>query len=154
MPPLRRDFGAVAFTEGWAEYSSGLAGELGLFSDPYDLYGRLISEAFLTTRLVVDPGMNLLGWSREKAMQFMRDHTMMAESEIASESLRYSVDMPAQALGYKIGAFEFWRLRAGAEKALGPKFDVREFHALILDQGALPMKVVGQMVDRWIEGRR
>jgi uncharacterized protein (DUF885 family) len=154
LPPLRRDFGAVAFTEGWAEYASGLAGELGLFSDPYDLYGRLISEAFLTTRLVVDPGMNLLGWSREKAMQFMRDHTMMAESEIASESLRYSVDMPAQALGYKIGAFEFWRLRAKAAEALGPKFDVPEFHALILDQGALPMKVVGQMVDRWIEERR
>ena len=150
LPPFRRDFAAVAFTEGWAEYASGLAGELGLFSDPYDLYGRLISEAFLTTRLVVDPGMNLLGWSREKAMQFMRDHTMMAESEIASESLRYSVDMPGQALGYKIGAFEFWRLRARAEKALGPKFDVRAFHALILDAGALPMKVVGQMVDRWI----
>ena len=150
LPPLRRDFGAVAFTEGWAEYASGLAGELGLFADPHDLYGRLISEAFLTTRLVVDPGMNLLGWSREKAMQFMRDHTMMAESEIASESLRYSVDMPAQALGYKVGAFEFWRLRGKAEQALGSKFDVRAFHALIMDAGALPMKVVGQMVDRWI----
>ena len=153
LPPLRRDFGAVAFNEGWAEYASGLAGELGLFSDPYDLYGRLISEAFLTTRLVVDPAMNLLGWSREKAMQFMRDHTMMAESEIQSESLRYSVDMPAQALGYKIGAFEFWRLRARAEQALGEKFDVPEFHSLILDAGALPMKVVGEMVDRWIASR-
>jgi uncharacterized protein (DUF885 family) len=154
LPAFRRDFGAVAFTEGWAEYATGLAGELGLYADPYDLYGRLISEAFLTTRLVVDPGMNLLGWSRDKAMQFMRDHTMMAESEIASESLRYSVDMPAQALGYKVGAFEFWRLRSKAEQALGPKFDVRDFHALILDAGALPMQVVGQMVDRWIEARR
>ncbi|HKP28829.1 MAG TPA: DUF885 domain-containing protein [Gemmatimonadales bacterium] len=153
LPPLRRDFGAVAFNEGWAEYASGLAGELGLFSDPYDLYGRLISEAFLTTRLVVDPGMNLLGWSRERAMQFMRDHTMMAESEIASESLRYSVDMPAQALGYKVGAFEFWRLRGKAEQALGPTFDVGEFHALILDAGALPMQVVGEMVDRWIASK-
>ena len=97
--------------------------------------------------------MNLLGWSREQAMSFMRDHTMMAESEIASESLRYSVDMPAQALGYKIGAFEFWRLRGKAEQALGSRFDVRDFHTLILDQGALPMKVVGQMVGRWIEGQ-
>lgn len=154
LPPFRRDFATTAYTEGWAEYASGLAGELGLFSDPYDLYGRLTSEAFLTTRLVVDPGMNLLGWSREKAMQFMRDHTMMAESEIASESLRYSVDMPGQALGYKVGAFEFWRLRAKAEKELGARFDVRAFHALILDAGALPMKVVGEMVDRWIAERR
>ncbi len=153
LPPFRQDFGATAYTEGWAEYGSGLAGELGLFADPYELYARLISEAFLTTRLVVDPGMNLLGWSREKAMQFMRDHTMMAESEIASESLRYSVDMPGQALGYKMGAFEFWRLRAHAETELGPKFDVRAFHALLLDAGALPMKVVGAMVDRWIAQR-
>ena len=79
---------------------------------------------------------------------------MMAESEITSESLRYSVDLPGQALGYKIGAFEFWRLRARAEQELGPKFDVREFHALLLDSGSLPMKVVGAMVDRWIASRK
>ena len=154
LPPFRQDFATNAYTEGWAEYASGLAGELGLFADPYDLYGRLISEAFLTTRLVVDPGMNLLGWSREKAMAFMREHTMMAESEILSESLRYSVDLPGQALGYKIGAFEFWRLRRKAEMELGSKFDVREFHALLLDAGSLPMKVVGAMVDRWIASRK
>ena len=151
LPALRRDFNTTAYAEGWAEYASGLAEELGLFSDPYDAYGRLISEAFLTTRLVVDPGMNLLGWSRDSAMAFMRAHTMMAESEIASETLRYSVDMPAQALGYKVGALEFWRLRRKAEAALGPRFDVRAFHALILDTGGLPMTVVGRMVDRWIE---
>ena len=150
LPRLRRDFNATAFTEGWAEYASALAGEVGLYSDPYDNYGRLVSEAFLTMRLVVDPGMNLLGWSRDSAMAFMRAHTMMAESEIASETLRYSVDMPAQALGYKVGAMEFWRLRRKAEQALGTKFDVREFHALILDAGGLPMTVVGKMVDRWI----
>lgn len=150
LPPLRRDFSTNAYTEGWAEYASALAGELGLYSDPYDYYGRLVSEAFLTTRLVVDPGMNLLGWSRDSAMRFMREHTMMSESEIASETLRYSVDLPGQALGYKMGAMEFWRLRRKAEQALGPAFDVRAFHALILDSGALPMSVVGKMVDRWI----
>lgn len=150
LPALRRDFGTNAFVEGWAEYASALAGELGLYADPYDDYGRLMSEAFLTTRLVVDPGMNLLGWSRDSAAAFMRAHTMMSESEIASETLRYSVDMPGQALGYKMGAMEFWRLRRKAEAALGAKFDVREFHALILDAGALPMSVVGAMVDRWI----
>jgi uncharacterized protein (DUF885 family) len=150
LPLLRRDFYATAFGEGWADYASELPRELGLYADPYDNYGRLISEAFLTTRLIVDPGMNLLGWSRERAMDFMREHTMTAESEIASETLRYSVDMPAQALGYKVGALEFWRLRAKAERELGPKFDVRAFHALILDQGSLPMTIVGTMVDRWI----
>ncbi len=150
LPALRRDFGTNAYSEGWAEYASALAGEVGLYADPYDDYGRLMSEAFLTTRLVVDPGMNLLGWSRDSAAAFMRAHTMMSESEIASETLRYSVDMPGQALGYKMGAMEFWRLRRKAEAALGPKFDLREFHALILDAGALPMSVVGAMVDRWI----
>lgn len=150
LPLLRRDFYTAAHGEGWAEYASELPNELGLYRDPYDRYGRLISEAFLTTRLVVDPGMNLLGWSREKAMEFMREHTMMAESEIASETLRYSVDMPGQALGYKMGALEFWRLRRKAEEALGAKFDVRAFHSLILDQGGLPMAVVGGLVDRWL----
>jgi uncharacterized protein (DUF885 family) len=75
---------------------------------------------------------------------------MMAESEIASESLRYSVDLPAQALGYKVGAMEFWRLRRRAEQELGAKFDVRAFHAMILNNGGLPMSVVGKVVDRWI----
>jgi len=154
LPPFRRDFGTTAYIEGWAEYASGLAGELGLYADPYDYFGRLTSEAFLTTRLVVDPGMNLLGWSREKAMAFMREHTMMAESEIASETLRYSVDLPAQALGYKVGALEFWRLRRKAEQELGSRFDVRGFHALILGAGGLPMTVVGTMVDRWIARTR
>ncbi len=150
LPRLRRDFYTTAFGEGWAEYASELPLELGLYSDPYDRYGRLISEAFLTTRLIVDPGMNLLGWSRDSAMAFMRIHTMMAESEIRSETLRYSVDMPAQALGYKLGAMELWRLRHRAEQALGDRFDVRAFHALILDHGNLPMSIVGRMVDRWI----
>ncbi len=154
LPPFRKDFYTTAHGEGWAEYATALAGELGLYADPYDMYARLISEAFLTTRLVVDPGMNLLGWSREKAMEFMREHTMMAESEIASETLRYSVDMPAQALGYKIGAFEFQRLRAKATQELGDRFDIRLFHDLILDAGGMPMKVVGTMVDRWIAERK
>ncbi len=151
LPLLRRDFYATAHGEGWADYASELPQELGLYADPYDRYGRLISEAFLTARLVVDPGMNLLGWSRERAMDFLREHTMMAESEIASETLRYAVDMPGQALGYKVGAMEFWRLRRKAEQALGTAFDVRAFHALILDQGGLPLGVVGRVVDRWIE---
>ncbi len=154
LPAFRKNFYTTAHGEGWAEYATALAGELGLYADPYDLYARLISEAFLTTRLVVDPGMNLLGWSREKAMAFMREHTMMAESEIASETLRYSVDMPAQALGYKIGAFEFQRLRAKATEQIGPRFDVRQFHDLILDAGGMPMTVVGTMVDRWIAEKK
>ncbi|MBM4186636.1 MAG: DUF885 domain-containing protein [Gemmatimonadetes bacterium] len=150
LPPLRRGFYTTAHGEGWAEYASELPNEIGLYADPYDRYGRLISEAFLTTRLVIDPAMAILGWSRERAMEFMREHTMTAESEIASETLRYSVDMPGQALGYKVGALEFWRLRRKAERELGDKFDLRAFHAVILDQGGLPMAVVGKLVDRWV----
>jgi uncharacterized protein (DUF885 family) len=154
LPKFRRDLYTTAHGEGWAEYATALAGELGLYADPYDYYARLIMEAFLTMRLVVDPGMNLLGWSRERAMDYMREHTMMAESEIVSESLRYSVDLPAQALGYKVGAMEFHRLRRSAQSALGASFDVRAFHALILDAGGLPMSVVGRMVDRWVASQR
>lgn len=154
LPAFRKDFYSNAFGEGWAEYAAGLAGELGLYADPYDRYARLVDQAFLSNRLVVDPGMNLLGWSRAKAIQFFREHTMAAESEIASETLRYSVDLPGQALGYRMGELEFLRLREKAKEALGAKFDIRQWHDLLLEGGNLPMAVLGRSVDRWIASQK
>jgi uncharacterized protein (DUF885 family) len=151
LPPLRRESRHTAYLEGWGEYASSLGDELGLFSDPYDQYGRLMMDMFLSVRLVVDTGMNALGWSRERAMDFMREHTLESEEQIRTETLRYSVDMPGQALAYKMGSRGFRNLRSRAERALGPAFDVRRFHDAILMSGSMPMKTLEMHVDKWIE---
>ena len=97
IPAFRRETSDTAYAEGWAEYAANLAGEMGMYADPYDLYGRLAGEMFLAVRLVVDPGMNALGWSRSKAVAFMRENLMETDDQIHTESLRYSCDLPAQA---------------------------------------------------------
>src|SRR5260370_10999228 len=111
LHPLRQNLWFSAFNEGWAEYSATLAGEIGMYTDPCEQYGRLLNDAFLTCRLVVDTGMNALGWSLEEARRYMREHTVMSESEICSETLRYSTDIPAQSLAYKIGEIRMHELR-------------------------------------------
>ncbi|MDQ6893627.1 MAG: DUF885 domain-containing protein [Acidobacteriota bacterium] len=157
LPSFRRDsFGYTAFVEGWGEYSSFLAGELGMYDDPYDRCGRLLFDAFLTSRLVVDTGMNLLGWSRERAMAYMRENTIQSETEIATETLRYSSDLPSQALAYKMGMRKFVELREKAKKALGTSFDPRRYHDMILASGTVPMDLAERKVDWFIaeEGAR
>lgn len=154
LPAYRRVGAALwlsAFTEGWAEYAAEVAGEMGLYDDPYDRYGRLLMDAFLSSRLVVDPGMNGFGWSLEKARQYLRDHTFLSELEIATETLRYSTDIPGQALAYKIGQRRIEELRAHAEETLGDAFDVREFHAAAVGSGAMPLTVLEQHIDWYIE---
>src|SRR5262245_36284925 len=111
LPPFRREGGQTAYVEGWAEYSSDLAEQMGMYRDPYDLYGRLTADMFLTVRLVVDTGMNYMGWSQEKAMQYMKENTLLSETQIRSESLRYSTDIPGQALAYKMGSKKIQELR-------------------------------------------
>ena len=151
LPAFRRDsLGYTAFVEGWGEYSSFLAGELGMYDDPYDRCGRLLFDAFLTSRLVVDTGMNLLGWSRERAMAYMRENTIQSDTEIATETLRYSSDLPSQALAYKMGMRKFVELREKAKKALGPSFDPRRYHDMILASGAVPMDLAEKKVDWFI----
>ena len=154
LPPLRREGRHTAYIEGWGEYASSLGDEAGLFSDPYDQYGRLMMDMFLSVRLVVDTGMNALGWSRERAMDYMREHTLESEEQIHTETLRYSVDMPGQALAYKMGSRGFRELRAKAERALGSAFDVRRFHDAILMSGSMPMKTLEAHVDYWIKEMR
>jgi uncharacterized protein (DUF885 family) len=151
LPAYRGDSWHDGFGEGWAEYASMLAEEMGMYRDPYDLYGRLAEESFMAARLVVDTGMNRLGWSRERASAFMREHTVASETEIATETLRYAVDMPGQALSYALGALEIRALRERARQQLGQRFDIRRFHAAVLEHGSMPLAVLGRHIDRFIE---
>lgn len=151
LPPYRRRTFLNAFLEGWGEYSSTLAGEMGMYEDPYDRYGKLFLEMFLTTRLVVDTGMNEFGWTRDSAMAFMRPRVAESEAQLETETLRYSTDIPAQALGYKVGALEILRLREEARRSMGPRFDIRAFHDVVLGSGTLPLAVLAWKVKRWAE---
>lgn len=150
LPEFRKFGGHTAFIEGWAEYSSGLAEEMGMYRDPYEQYGRCAAEMFLTVRLVVDTGMNALGWSREKAIDFMRENLLESETQIQTETLRYSSDIPAQALAYKMGSTKFRELREKSRAALGDRFDIRKFHDLVLGGGSMPMTVLETNVDWFI----
>lgn len=151
LPMFRKYGGHTAFIEGWAEYASGLAGEMGMYRDSYEEYGRLAAEMFITVRLVVDTGMNALGWTRERAMQYMRDNLLESETQIQTESLRYSCDIPGQALAYKMGSMKIHELREKAKAALGDKFDIRKFHDLVLSGGSMPMTVLERQVEWYID---
>ncbi|MGE0455937.1 MAG: DUF885 family protein [Vicinamibacteria bacterium] len=151
LPAFRRETFFTAYSEGWGEYASDLAGEMGMYEDPYDRYGRLAMDIFISTRLVVDTGMNALGWPREKAVAFMREHLMETDTQIHTESLRYSTDIPGQSLAYRMGSLELRRLREKARAALGPRFDVRRFHDAVLGSGALPMRTLEQHVDWFVK---
>lgn len=154
LPLFRRESFNSAFVEGWADYASELAGEMGLYQDPYERYGRLAMDMFLSVRLVVDTGMNALGWSREEASAYMAERVLESPTQIASETLRYAVDMPGQALAYKTGAFAIWDLRRRAEAALGDDFDLAGFHGAVLGSGSLPLAALEAHVDWWIEQER
>ncbi len=142
LSPYRRAQMHTAFTEGWGMYSSDLADEMGMYDDPYARAGWLAMDLFLSSRLVVDTGMNALGWSRDRAMAFMREHTLESDVQIDTETLRYSSDMPAQALAYKLGARKIHELRRQVETAQGATFDIRRFHAYLLDHGSMPLGVL------------
>ena len=142
----------AAFTEGWANYAAGLGIEMGILQQPYDRYGWLLFDAFITNRLVVDTGMNHLGWPLEKARQYMMANTFSSEEETATETLRYSTDMPAQALAYKLGLEKIREIRAAQQAKLGEGFDIRTFHAAVLGSGAMPLPVLEEHVD-WYMSR-
>lgn len=147
LPQLRREAFENAFVEGWGEYAANLGFEMGVYDDPYDRYGRLLMDSMIATRLVVDTGMNAFGWSRERASQFMRENTILSDSEIATETLRYSVDIPGQALAYKLGSNQMLALRRRAQERLGPKFDIRQFHEWLIGSGSMPLAVLEQHID-------
>ncbi|HWJ07024.1 MAG TPA: DUF885 domain-containing protein [Steroidobacteraceae bacterium] len=154
VPRFRR-FGGdyTAYVEGWALYAESLGKELGMFTDPYQWFGRLNDEMLRAMRLVVDTGLHAKGWSREQAIRYMLDNSTMAESDVVSEVDRY-IAWPGQALGYKIGDLRIQGLRHKAETTLGSKFDVRDFHRMVLSDGAVPLDVLEAKADRWIAERR
>jgi len=154
LPRIRR-FGAdyTAYTEGWALYSESLGKELGLFTDPYQWFGRLNDEQLRAMRLVVDTGLHAKGWTREQAIKYMLENSTLAESDVVSEVERY-IAWPGQALGYKVGDLRIQGLRKMAEQELGPKFDVRDFHREVLSDGAVPMDVLEGKIRRWIDAHR
>ena len=148
--PLRKHLYYGAFAEGWAEYAAGLAEEMGLYDDPYDLYGHLASELFVATRLVVDTGLNALGWSLAQARAFMHEHVLEPDALIATETLRYSTDLYGQALDYRLGFHYFRDLRRRAQAALGAWFDIRRFHDTVIGSGGMPLEVLADHVDRFL----
>ena len=151
LPRFRREaIGYSAFTEGWAEYAANLGKEMGMYEGPYDLYGRLVMEMFISCRLVIDTGMNHLGWDLERAREFMSTRVVYSDVEIATELLRYSADIHGQALAYRIGNLEILRFRRKAEEALGDRFDIKAFHAAVIGSGAMPMVVLEEHIDWWI----
>ncbi len=153
LPRFRRFGGYTAFAEGWALYAESIGKELGVFSDPYQYYGRLNDEQLRAMRLVVDTGLHSKGWSREQVIQYMRDNSSLAETDIVSEAERY-IATPGQALAYKVGQINLTRMRAEAEEALGENFDIKAWHAQILTDGALPMAVLDAKNRRWIGAQK
>lgn len=153
LQDFRRKYSVAAFTEGWAEYAASLGIEMGLYETPLELYGRYLAEMFLATRLVVDTGMNALGWSLEDARTYMRDRLIQSDAEIESETLRYSTSTPARALAYRLGYEKIWELRRRAEQTLGEDFDIREFHDVVLSDGAKPLPVLEAKVQRWVKAK-
>ncbi|QYK02655.1 DUF885 domain-containing protein [Shewanella psychrotolerans] len=153
VPEFQRFGGYTAFEEGWALYAEYLGIEMGLFEDPYQYFGKLSDEMLRAMRLVVDTGLHAKGWSREQAIQYMKDNSPMAESDIIAEVERYMA-IPGQALSYKVGQLKILALRAEAEEALGDKFDLKGFHDQILTSGSLPMAVMEQKIHDWIEANK
>jgi uncharacterized protein (DUF885 family) len=153
LPRIRRFNGYVSYSEGWALYAESLGKELGVFTDPYQWYGRLSDEMLRAMRLVVDTGLHSKGWTREQAIQYMLDNSSLAESDVIAEVERYIV-WPGQALGYKLGQLHISALRARAQAQLGARFDVREFHSQILRDGSVPMDVLTTKIDRWIASKQ
>src|ERR1700728_4157440 len=150
LPKFRlHGLGFNAYIEGWALYAEQLGKEVGFYQDPVSDYGRLSSELFRAVRLVVDTGIHSKGWSRDQVVDFFRKSGAVDEPTIQSETDRY-ISWPAQALSYKLGQLKFRELRDRAQKALGPKFDIRTFHDEMLDGGTLPLDLLEARTDKWI----
>jgi uncharacterized protein (DUF885 family) len=152
LHPISRYFFLSGFGEGWALYTERLADEMGLFTSDVDRLGLLSNEALRAARLVVDSGMHMLGWTREQAIEYVLSHTTETTDRATAEIDRY-IAVPAQATAYMIGNLEIRKLRTEAEQALGAKFDIREFHDLVLADGSLPLWVLREKVGRWIKSK-
>jgi uncharacterized protein (DUF885 family) len=154
IAPFRRNFvGYTAFTEGWGLYSESLGERMGLYDTPERKMGELSYQMWRACRLVVDTGIHAFGWDKARAVAFMRENTALTDTNIEAEVNRY-ISWPGQALGYMIGRLKILELRARAEQALGPRFDIRRFHDAVLRNGSVPLDVLESEIDRWIAAER
>ena len=151
-PEFRKHVGYSAFVEGWALYSESLGEDIGLYKDPYSKFGQLSYEMWRAVRLVVDTGMHSMGWTRDQAIQFFKDNTGKTDQDIIVEVDRYIV-WPGQALAYKLGQLKIRKLRTEAERRLGAKFNVRDFHDAVLEQGAVPLNLLEPHLARWLDSQ-
>jgi uncharacterized protein (DUF885 family) len=149
LPLLRRIAIINAYAEGWGLYAERLADEMGLYSDALARLGMLAEDSMRAARLVVDTGLHHKGWSRQQVVEYLSANTVMPQIEIESETDRYIAD-PAQALAYMVGRLHIDRIRADAERTLGARFDIRVFHDVVLDNGSLPLGVLGDIVQEWV----
>jgi uncharacterized protein (DUF885 family) len=153
LPRFRRFGGYTAYSEGWALYAETLGPELGMYQDPYQRYGALGSELWRAIRLVLDTGLHTKGWTREQAIAWALENSPADEPRVTAEVERF-IAIPSQALAYKVGQLKISELRARAEKTLGPAFDIKAFHRQVLEDGALPLQVLEEKVDRWLAVRQ
>lgn len=149
QPAFRRDNYISAYGEGWALYTEKLGKEMGIYETPYEDFGRLTYEMWRAARLVIDTGVHHKGWSRDRALAYLRDHTALSEHEVTTEVDRY-ISWPGQALSYKLGEIAIVRLRAEAERELGPKFDIKAFHDAVLKQGSVTLPVLESQIRAFI----
>jgi uncharacterized protein (DUF885 family) len=152
LPAFRRNTYLSAFGEGWALYCEKLGIEMEMYKTPYEDFGRLSYEMWRACRLVVDTGMHWKGWSREQALDYLRQNTTLSQHEVRTEIDRY-IAWPGQALSYKLGEIRLWALRRRAEQALGPKFDLRTFHDAVLAKGTITLPMLERRIDAYVARR-
>jgi len=153
LHPISRESNFTAFIEGWALYSERLGKDIGFYKDPYQDFGRLSMEAWRASRLVVDTGLHWMGWSRQQAIDYMTANTALSPHNIVAEVDRY-IGWPGQALAYKTGELAISRIRRKAEQALGDRFDIRSFHDRVLEAGSIPLPLLEERIDIWIDEQR
>jgi len=153
VPKFRRFGGYGAYSEGWGLYAERLGREMGFYKDPYSLFGHLSLELWRAVRLVTDTGLHSKRWTREQAIKYFQDNSLLSERDIVKEVERY-INNPGQATSYKIGQLKILELRERAKSELGPRFDIRDFHAAVLENGPLPLDILEQQVEAYIAAKK